>query len=218
MAGFSTPLGLLALGSLVPLIVLYILQPDPRKLEVPTLDFLPNLEDEGGSSPVLEKLRRNLILLIQIAALILAAIALGAPYIDVTRSEAADETVVVLDATASMAVEDGGDTRFEQAAGHAAEEVTGTTSVVVVGSSTNVVLEGGSGSEAASAIEATTVTDASGSLASGISARRGSRGRRYASRRRKRLRRYVGLAGCGRGGARPRTGCRTRTVRRRRRR
>ncbi len=169
MAGFSTPLGLLALASLAPLIILYILQPDPRKLEVPTLDFLPNLEDEGGSSPVLEELRRNLILLIQIAALILAAIALGAPYIDVTRSEAADETVVVLDATASMAVEDGGDTRFDLAAEHAADEVTGSTSVVVVGSSTNVVIEDGSASEAASTIEATTVTDASGNLASGIS-------------------------------------------------
>lgn len=169
MAGFSTPLGLLALGSLVPLIILYIFQPDPRKLEVPTLDFLPNIEDDGGSSPVLEKLRRNLILLIQIAALILAAIALGSPYIDITRSEAADETVVVLDATASMAVEDGGETRFEQAAQRAAEEATGTTSVVVVGSSTNVVLEDASGSEARAAIEAATVTDASGSLASGIS-------------------------------------------------
>ncbi|MCX2818899.1 BatA domain-containing protein [Haladaptatus sp. F3-133] len=169
MAGLSTPLGLLALGSLVPLILLYILQPDPRRLSVPTLEFLPNIDDEGGSDPVLEKLRRNLLLLIQIAVLILAALALASPYIDVTRSAAADETVIVLDGTASMATEDGGATRFDRAASYAVDEVTGTTSVVVVGSSANVVLEDGSASEARSAVETATVTDATGSISDGIS-------------------------------------------------
>jgi hypothetical protein len=169
MAGFSTPLGLLALGALVPLIILYILQPDPEKLRVPTMEFLPNVDDEGGTNPVLERIRRNLLLLIQIIVLVLAALALGSPFVDVTKSEVADETVVVLDATASMAVEDGGATRFERAASYASEEVTGTTSVVVVGSSTNVVTERGSASEARSSVEAATVTDASGSLADGIS-------------------------------------------------
>ena len=153
----------------MPLILLYILQPDPEKLKVPTMEFLPNIDEEGGTNPVLEKLRRNLLLLLQIAVLILAALALGAPFIEVTQSEAAEETVIVLDATASMAVEDGGDTRFERAVEHAADEVTGTTSVVVVGSSTNVVVERGSASEASAAVDAVRRTDASGSLADGIS-------------------------------------------------
>jgi hypothetical protein len=169
MAGFSTPLGLLALGTLIPLILIYILQPDPEKLRVPTMEFLPNVDDEGGTNPILERIRRNLLLFLQIAVLILAAIALGSPFVDVTRSEVADETVVVLDATASMAVEDGGATRFDRASNYAAEEVTGTTTVIVVGSSTNVVLEQGSANEARSSIEAATVTDASGTLADGIS-------------------------------------------------
>ena len=168
MAGFSTPLGLLALGALVPLIILYILQPDPEKLRVPTMEFLPNVDDEGGTNPILERIRRNLLLFIQIIVLILAALALGSPFVDVTKSEVADETVVVLDATASMAVEEGGATRFERASDYAADQVTGTTSVVVVGSSTNVVVEKGSASDARSSIEAATVTDASGSLADGI--------------------------------------------------
>jgi len=168
MAGFSTPLGLLALGALVPLIILYILQPDPEKLRVPTMEFLPNVDDEGGTNPILERIRRNLLLFLQIAVLVLAALALGSPFVDVTKSEVADETVVVLDATASMAVEDGGATRFERASGYAADQVTGTTSVVIVGSSTSVVVEKGSANDARSAIEATTVTDASGSFADGI--------------------------------------------------
>ncbi|MDZ7687499.1 MAG: BatA domain-containing protein [Halobacteriales archaeon] len=168
MAGFSTPLGLLALGALVPLILLYILQPDPEKLRVPTMEFLPNIEDEGGTNPILEMLRRNLLLFLQILVLVLAAMALGSPFIDVTKSEVADETVVVLDATASMATEDGGATRFDSAVSYAADEVTGTTTVVIVGSSTNVVLEQGSASEARSTIETATVTDASGNLADGI--------------------------------------------------
>ena len=153
----------------MPLIILYILQPDPEKLRVPTMDFLPNVDDEGGTNPILEMIRRNLLLLLQILVLVLAAVALGSPFVDVTKSEVADDTVVVLDATASMAVEDGGTTRFERASSYAAEEVTGTTTVVVVGSSTNVVTERGSASEARSSIEATTVTDSAGSLADGVS-------------------------------------------------
>lgn len=168
MAGLSTPLGLIGLGALVPLVVLYLLQPDPRRLSVPTTEFLPNVEDEGGANPLLERLRRNLLLLIQIGALILLAVALGSPFIDVAKTEAADETVIVLDATASMAVEDGGETRFDRAVERAKDEVTGVTSVVVVGSATRVPTEKGTASEARSALDAVTRTDAPGSLASGV--------------------------------------------------
>jgi len=136
---------------------------------VPTTEFLPNVEEEGGSNPILEKLRRNLLLLIQIAALVLLAVALGSPFIEVAKTEAADETVIVLDSTASMGAEEGGETRFDRAVELAKDEVTAVTSVVVVGSTTRAPIEEGAAGEARSTLDAAVRTDAPGDLASGIS-------------------------------------------------
>ncbi len=166
---FLNPLGLLALSSLIPLIILYIIKPDPRKLEIPTVDFLPNFSEEGGSNPIIETLRRNLLLLLQILALILLSLSLATPYIEVSRSAQIDDTVIVLDATASMATKTGGGTRFSEAVSMANSKVTSTTSIVVVGSSSNVVLDRGSAQEARTILDSVSVTDTDGDLQSGIS-------------------------------------------------
>lgn len=166
---FLNPLGLLALASLIPLILLYIIKPDPRRLEIPTLEFLPNLSEEGGSNPIIERLKRNLLLLIQLLVLILISLALASPYVQVSRSAQVDNTVIVLDASASMATETGSGTRFAQAVSEARQQVTTTTSVIVVGSSTRAVVEGGSAEEARNALRALSVSDAAGDLRSAIS-------------------------------------------------
>lgn len=165
---FLDPLGLLALLSLVPLILLYIFRPDPRRVEIPTMGFLPTPEEEGGSNPVIRKLRRNRLLLIQMAALILLSLALASPYLPVGGTEYSENTVVVVDASASMAVGED-ETRFDRAVSAAQNDVTGDTSVVVAGASTSVELEEGSAAEASAALSSLSVTDAEASLRSAVS-------------------------------------------------
>lgn len=166
---FLNPLGLLALLSVVPLIILYIIKPDPRRLEIPTLDFLPNFQEEGGSNPVIERLRRNLLLLIQLLVLILISLSLAGPFVEVSRSAQVDNTVIVLDASASMATETGGGTRFSQAVSDARGEITTTTSVIVSDWSARSLLAGGSAGEARGVLDGVTVSDAEGDLRSAIS-------------------------------------------------
>lgn len=166
---FLNPLGLLALLSLVPLIILYIIKPDPRRLEIPTLDFLPNFQEEGGSNPVIERLRRNLLLLIQLLVLILISLAIAGPFVQVSKSAQVDNTVIVLDASASMATESGGGTRFSQAVGDARGEITTTTSVIVSDYSARSVVESGGAGEARGALDTVSVSDAEGDLRSAIS-------------------------------------------------
>ncbi|XGI83702.1 BatA domain-containing protein [Halorutilales archaeon Cl-col2-1] len=166
---FLNPLGLAGLASLIPLIILYIIKPDPRRLRIPTMEFLSEQTDEGGTNPVIERLRRNLMLLLQILALILISLSLASPYVETTATAETGNTVIVIDASASMATQTGDGTRFENAVADAKSEVTSTTSVIVSGGSSGSVLTEGSAEEARSALESLSVSDTQGSLADAVS-------------------------------------------------
>ncbi|MFB6161175.1 MAG: BatA and WFA domain-containing protein [Haloferacaceae archaeon] len=163
-----SPLGLLALAALVPLVVLYLIQPDPTTLELPTLRFLVEKEGTDSSNPLLERLRRNALFLLQALAVVLFALALATPYVTVPREQTVDETVVVVDASASMGTTVDGTTRFRRAVGAARDEITGTTSVVVAGATPRVLLRGGSREDARRALDGIAVTDAAGDLRSAV--------------------------------------------------
>jgi hypothetical protein len=163
-----SPLGLLALAALVPLTVLYLIQPDPTTVELPTLRFL--VEDDGTDSanPLLERLRRNLLYLLQALAIVLFALALSTPYVTVPREQTVDETVIVVDASASMGTTTDGTTRFDRAISAAQGEMSETVSVVVAGASPRVLLRDGSREDARRALDEAAVADVEGDLRSAL--------------------------------------------------
>lgn len=166
---FLLPLGLLGLLALVPVILLYFLQPDPRRVRLPTLRFLYDDQGEEGANPLLERLKRSLLLLLQLLVLIALATSLAAPYVNVPETGTASETVLVVDASASMGTQTDGGTRFD-AARAAAQEATGDpTSVVVAGAETRVPVRRSGPEEATRALDDLAVTDAPGDLAGAIS-------------------------------------------------
>jgi hypothetical protein len=162
--GLLAPLGLLALLAVVPVVVLYLIQPDPVRVDLPTLRFLAEERGSDTSNPLLERLRRNLLLLLQILVIVLLAAALATPYVTVPQAEAADETVVVLDASASMTATDGGQTRFDRALAAARDEVSGVTSVVVAAGQPRVLVRAGARTEATRALDGVVATDTAGDL------------------------------------------------------
>ncbi|MFB6302298.1 MAG: BatA domain-containing protein [Haloferacaceae archaeon] len=162
---FLSPLGLAALAALVPLALLYLIRPDPDRIELPTLRFL--VEDEGRDStnPLMERLRRNLLFLLQALVIIALALALATPYVTAPQREAVDRTVLVVDTSASMATGTGdGRTRFEAALAAARDAATGTTSVVVAGPDPRVVVRDGTRRAAEDALGRLSVVDAAGDL------------------------------------------------------
>ncbi|MBB6646128.1 DUF7408 domain-containing protein [Halobellus ruber] len=165
---FLSPLGLAALVAALPVIVLYLIRPDPRRLRLPTTRFLIDAEGTSSSRPLFERLKRNVILLLQLLAILLFAVALAAPYVPATQSETVEETVVVVDATASMTVESGGATRFERAVDAAGGVVTSTTSVVVADAGASVPLRAGTAADAAGTLGRLRPTGAPGSLRTAI--------------------------------------------------
>lgn len=167
---FLTPLGLLALLAVVPLLLLYLVRPDPRRLRLPTLEFLVVADESGVDSPALQRLRRNLLLLVQVVVVVLLALALASPYITTLGTATTAETVVVLDTSASMAVEDAGGSRFATAREIARESVSETTSVVTAGATPRVRLQRGAAADARGTLARVERTDAAGDLGAAISA------------------------------------------------
>ncbi|MFB6280890.1 MAG: BatA domain-containing protein [Haloferacaceae archaeon] len=161
---FLSPLGLAALAGLIPLAVLYLIRPDPERIELPTVRFLVEDRGQDSTNPLMERLRRNLLLLLQALVVVALALALATPYVTVPQSETVDRTVLVVDASASMATETGDGTRFEAALAAARDAVTGTTSVVVAGREPRVAVRDGTRRAARAALGRLSVADAPGDL------------------------------------------------------
>ncbi|MFC6973544.1 BatA domain-containing protein [Halomicroarcula sp. GCM10025709] len=165
----QTPTGLLALLALVPLIVLYLIEPDPRELQLPTLQFLADDEGDGGATPVLERLTRNLLFLLQLLVILALALSLASPTASITQERSAASTVVVLDASASMATESGSGTRFGAAKAAAGDALGTETTLIVTGAETATVVEDAPAQRADEALGTLSVTDGPGDLRSAIS-------------------------------------------------
>jgi hypothetical protein len=166
---FLSPVGLLALLAVVPVVVLYLVRPDPRRVDLPTLRLLVDEEGEDASNPLLERLTRSLLLLLQLSVLVAFAVALAGPYVSVSESRTVEETVVVLDGSASMGVETGDGTRFEAAVAAARESATNTNAVVVAGGESRVVLRSGGADEAATALDGLRASHAPTDLGAAVS-------------------------------------------------
>jgi len=166
---FLTPLGLAALLAVVPVILLYLVQPDPRRVELPTIALLLDDEQRDASNPLLERLRRNLLLVLQLLVLVALAVALAGPYVSVSESQTVEETVIVLDGSASMTVDTGDGTRFAAARAAARETTTGTNSVVFAGTESRIALRSGGDTEVQATLDELAVTDVSADLGAAIS-------------------------------------------------
>jgi hypothetical protein len=164
-----SPLGLLALASVIPVVLLYLIRPDPVEVDLPTLRFLIEQTRQDTTNPLLEQLRRNLLLFLQIAVLVLLAVSLASPYVTVSEESTVEETVLVVDTSASMATETGGETRFAGALGSARSAVSGTTSVVVTAPDAQVALRGGTADEARTTLDGLAPTATEGNLRAALS-------------------------------------------------
>jgi hypothetical protein len=166
---FLTPLGLAALLTVVPVILLYLVQPDPRRIELPTIELLLDDEQRDASNPLLERLQRNLLLVLQLLVLVALAVALAGPYVSVSESQTVEETVIVLDGSASMAVETDDGTRFAAARAAAREATTGTNSVVFAGADSRVALRSGGDTEVQATLDDLAVTGVATDLGAAVS-------------------------------------------------
>src|SRR3990167_336690 len=111
---FLAPLFLSLAALAVPILILYMLKLRRREQEVSsTFLWRMVIRDREANSPW-QKLRRNLLLLLQLLLLALLVVALARPFIPV-QVVASGQVTVLLDASASMNATDVSPSRFESA-------------------------------------------------------------------------------------------------------
>ncbi len=109
------PLGLLGLLSIIALILIYIIKPNYQQKRISsTYVWKLSLKYKKKRIPV-SRLSQILIFLCQLLILALCAMLLAKPAILEERIDYKSESVVIIDASASMMVSENGESRFERA-------------------------------------------------------------------------------------------------------
>ena len=125
--GFLTPFALTFAALGIPILVLYMLKLRRQDVLVSsTLLWQRLLRDREANAPW-QRLRRNLLLLLQLLILALLTLALARPFVS-TPTVVSGSVVVLLDASASMQARDVEPTRFDAARRVAQEIVAGLAS------------------------------------------------------------------------------------------
>lgn len=115
------------------MVLLYLLKLRRRRVEVPFTPLWARVVEERAASSLFDKLKRVLSLLIQLAVVALVVLALGEPRLaglagctyEPPEPPPTRHTLLLIDASASMATVEGGRTRLEAAREAAHEVVTG---------------------------------------------------------------------------------------------
>lgn len=109
---FLAPIFLWTLLALIPLGAVYLMKTRPRKRVTNALFLWQKVLQESATQFWLRKMRNLLSLLIMMLAFILACLSLTKPQIGKSQQQ---DLLIILDQSASMQTDDGGQTRFERA-------------------------------------------------------------------------------------------------------
>lgn len=110
---FASPLGFLALLAVPAIVLMYLFKQKYEEKEISSLYLWKKAFPETKSEQPWQKLRKNLLMFLQIAAAVLLAASLAGPYI--MGSTQVTDYVIALDCSMSMQAEDLGRSRFAAA-------------------------------------------------------------------------------------------------------
>ncbi len=116
------PVALAWLGLMVPILLLYLLRLKRREVTISSVLFWSSAVDDMQANAPFQRLRRNLLLYLQLAVVVALAVALARPF-QRTTALGGSTVVAVLDGSASMAAPLGGGTRFQSARARVAEMI-----------------------------------------------------------------------------------------------
>lgn len=102
-----------AFSSLLLLLIIYLVRPRPKVQIVPSLMFFFKDNKTKQKSAFMQKVLRNILFMIQLAALAFLSLAATGPYFEMHANASNTHTVLIIDASASTQA-GAGQTRFDQ--------------------------------------------------------------------------------------------------------
>lgn len=133
--------GLWALLTLIPLILVYLIRPKPKKQVVPALMFLMKDRAKSDKKSFLRRFVRDPLFLFQLLILIAFALAIAKPFITVTEDVFVEKTAIVIDASASSQTIVDGESRFERAISIAKDQLGTKNTIIVISSIPEIVAD-----------------------------------------------------------------------------
>ncbi len=144
---FSNPIGLLALLSLIPLLILYLIRPKPKEITIPSLIFLKGNKQFKSRRSFFQQILNDPLLLLQLLILLFIALYFSAPYL--TSGSVHEGTVLlVIDTSASV----GSKEMFQQVKQSALNNLGGSTTIVTLSHPPQILLREGDAGDARDAL------------------------------------------------------------------
>jgi hypothetical protein len=145
---FANEAGLYALLSIIPLIIIYLLRPRAKKIKIPSVMFLLDIEKKKRLN-IFRKFLKDPLFLIQLLALIIISLAVAAPFIMANEEAGGGSTVIILDASASMQA----DGRFQKAVDEANKFLSAKNTIILAESIPVMVMKEAPSSSATDALK-----------------------------------------------------------------
>ncbi|MEM4254146.1 MAG: BatA and WFA domain-containing protein [Candidatus Woesearchaeota archaeon] len=105
--------GLWALLFIVPLIILYLIRPRPKLMTIPSLMFFMKSSGATKLTSFLRQFLRDWLFLLQFLIIFLLASTLAQPFTSYYHDITSENTVIVIDVSASSQTKENGKTRFD---------------------------------------------------------------------------------------------------------
>jgi len=144
---FNNLIGLYALFAIVPFILIYLIRPKSFEKVIPSLMFIMQEKNKFRKASFLQKLLRNLLLIMQLLIILFLAISVASPYLEIPHTVMVRNNIIVLDVSASMQTKDGISTRFSKAIGKAKDNLGMRNTIILAENTPVIVLEDASSGE-----------------------------------------------------------------------
>lgn len=144
----GNPVGLYALLALVPLIILYLIRPKPKRMNIPSLMFFYRATGARKLTSFLKHITRDWLILIQLLALLAMALTFAEPFTVYQHDITSSHTVIVIDVSASSQATEGGGTRFSKEVSEAKKALGAQNTIVLAKDIPQIGLQDASSQEA----------------------------------------------------------------------
>lgn len=165
---FGSTLGFLALLALVPLIILYLIRPSPKTLNIPSLMFFIRSAGSKKVTSFFKYFVKDWLFLLQLLLLLALAMTFTKPFTFYEHDVSAQNTVIVIDVSASSQTLEGIKSRFDIARSEAIDSLGSRNTIILAKDVPYLALKDASSSEAEDFIESLTPKDTETNLGEAI--------------------------------------------------
>ena len=135
------PIGLWALIAVAVFIILYLRRPKPQEKVIHSLMFVIQDNKKSRQYSFFQKLMTNLLFLLQLFSILGLSLVAAAPFAKLKYDVTLENTVIILDVSASMQAKEKGVSRFDHGLAQAKKVLSGRNSIILAENIPLIALE-----------------------------------------------------------------------------